>query len=398
MDFSNARYSVDLIREYSDPEVARAAEEYEREALGRKASRVEQNSRTERKPRASKRTKNYRINKWKMCRTVLICLALIFLVGVGAVAVSIGNFDKIDTGDRNFAIDEQVSRNLKGYRNIAILGSDARSDEGYDGSRTDAIIIMSIKKLTGDVKLTSVMRDSYLKMEHSNGNLILDKITHANHWVDGVNTCASLNRSLDLNIDEFILFNWESVADVVDVLGGIKIDVKQSEIDDLNKYGHETALNVGGEYERITDSGSQTLDGVQAVTYCRIRKSSGGDSSRSQRYKAVMAGVMKKALLKPYKISSLSKEVFPNIRTNMSRAQFISLGLGFPRYDIKTSKGWPYDYYSGILGDGISYVVPTTLTSNVRRFHERVFDDNGYQPSTTCEEISQQIIYDTGIQ
>ncbi len=106
------------------------------------------------------------------------------------------NFDKVDTSNADFAIDDQVADDLSGYRNIAILGSDARADEGYDGSRTDAIIIMSIKKSSGDIRLISVMRDSYLKMEYFDGNMVLDKVTHAHHYAGGMNTIASLNRSL----------------------------------------------------------------------------------------------------------------------------------------------------------------------------------------------------------
>ena len=120
--------------------------------------------------------------------------------------------------------------------------------------------------------MISVMRDSYLKIADADGNLMLDKVTHAHHYGGGVDTCAALNRSLDLNIDEFMVFNWKAVSDAVDALGGITVDVKKNEIRDLNHWGPETAENVGGKYTKITKTGKQKIDGVQATTYCRIRK------------------------------------------------------------------------------------------------------------------------------
>jgi LCP family protein required for cell wall assembly len=286
---------------------------------------------------------------------------------------------------------------LSGYRNIAILGSDARADEGYEGSRTDAIIIMSIKKSTGQVRLISVMRDSYLQMEYFDGTTVLDKITHAYHYLGGVNTCASLNQSLDLNIDEYVVFNWKAVADAVDCLGGIEVNVQESEISDMNHWGPDTAENVGGDYTEITQSGTQTLDGVQATTYCRIRKTSGGDEGRGQRYKKVMAAVMKKAMTQPWKLAELSSTVFPNIQTNMSQTELFTAVLGAPRYEIETSISWPENYYSGLLWD-VSYVVPLTLESEVAALHEKAFDQEDYTVSDTCRQISQNIIYDTGLE
>ena len=75
---------------------------------------------------------------------------------------SMKNFDRVDTDRNDFAMNTSAGLKLSKYRNILILGSDARKGEGYDGSRTDAIIIVSINKVNGDIRLISVMRDSYL--------------------------------------------------------------------------------------------------------------------------------------------------------------------------------------------------------------------------------------------
>ena len=416
------KYSPELIRQLSDPEYTKEAERYEREARRRKETRGRSRGRSQydsggtsgyyenfdagtggraAKKRSAAGTgkkgkKKYRFRPTKLIKNVLALLLLIFLVFTGAFYALTGNFDRVETDKDAFAIDPQVAEDLSGYRNIAILGSDARADEGYDGSRTDAIIIMSIKKSTGEIRLISVMRDSYLRMDYMDGTPILDKVTHAHHYLGGVNTCASLNRSLDLNIDEFVIFNWKAVADAVDCLGGIKINVSEDEMGDMNIWGPETADNVGREYERITETGTQTLDGVQATTYCRIRKNSGGDEGRSKRYKEVVAAVMKKAMLQPWKLKELSDTVFPNIRTNMSRTAMYTAVINAPRYNMGKSLSWPQDYWSGLLG-GISYVVPDTLESNVIRLHEKAFGQENYQVSDTCAQINADISYDTGV-
>lgn len=407
-DFDGEKYSTELIRKYENPEYAKAAEEYEKQAKRRKSGRyIASEDYTElyaasayrggRSRHNGKKGKKYRWNKKKVVRNILLLILIAALLLTGVFFYLTRNFDKVDTKNGDFGIDSQVADDLSGYRNIAILGVDARADEGYDGSRTDAIIIMSIKKSNGDIKLISVMRDSYLKMEYFDGTMILDKITHAHHYSGGINTVAALNRSLDLNIEEFVIFNWKAVADAVDCLGGVELDVKENEIGDLNTWGPETGENVGREYTEITQAGKQTLDGVQATTYCRIRKNSGGDEGRSDRYKKVMSAVMKKALTHPTKLGELSNTVFPNIRTNMSQIEMFTAALRSPGYDIKGNINWPKDYYAGLLDDGLSYVIPVTLTSNVTKLHEEAFGQSGYTPSETCKQIEEDILWDTGI-
>ena len=408
-DFDGMKYSPELIRQLSDPEYAREEERYARQAQRRKNSRSNAyydsdpqgvqtvGRRQKRKGKGSgSGKKKYRWRPGKLIRNLLVLLLIVAIAGTGVFYSLTGSFDKIDTDRDGLAIDTQVADDLSGYRNIAILGVDARADEGYDGSRTDAIIILSIKKSNGEIRMISVMRDSYLKMDDGSGNLILDKITHAHAFGGGENTIQALNRSLDLNIEEFVIFNWKAVADAVDCLGGIEVDVKESEISDLNTWGPETGDNVGRPYTEITETGKQTLDGVQATTYCRIRKNSGGDAGRTQRYKKVMAAMMKKAISQPWKLSKLSDEVFPNIRTNMSQTEMYTAAIRAPFYNLGKNVSWPEDYYAGLLGD-ISYVVPITLETEVKKLHKEAFDQDNYTPSLTCQQINEEIMYSTGI-
>lgn len=409
-EIKDAHYSPEIIRKYENPEYRKAAEEYERQAISKRAQRkrrerIEDVGRDfamkgNNSPRSHRRARRRRrggVRRFgRIIRNILILL-LILAVGIVAYLMYIlGNLDSVDTKGKNFAISQKVDDELGNYRNIAILGSDARKGEGYDGSRTDAIIILSINKSTEDTKTISVMRDSYIKIRNSNGELTLDKITHANAFGGGVNTISSLNRNLDLNIKEFMIFNWKAVADTVDSLGGVEVNVKSNEIWDLNHWGPETGRNVGRPYKKITKTGVQTLDGTQATTYCRIRKNSGGDNGRAGRYSKVMRAVLKKAVVSPTKINTLSKNVLPQIRTNMTRGQIASLMLKSPFMDMKGGISWPKDYYGGLI-NGVWYAVPRTLDSNVKRLHRQAFGQMDYTLSPKASQISDEIINTTGI-
>lgn len=400
-DYKHEKYSPEVIRRYEDPEYARRAEAYEQEQrrkLNGRSGKKERSFNSPKSPKSNKvqGRKGYRINKLKLFRNILLVL-IVLAVAIFSYVLSItSKLDRVDTKGNNFAINSQVDKDLNGYRNIVILGSDARKGEGYDGSRTDAIIILSIRKRDGHIKMISVMRDSYLKMKGEAGNLVLDKLTHAHVFGGGVNTISALNRSLDMNIREYVVFNWKTVADTIDTLGGIDVNVKSNEIGDLNYWGPETGENVGRPYKKIKKTGVQRIDGVQATTYCRIRKNSGGDTGRANRYKKVMAGVLKKAVTSPGKLGELSRKVMPNVRTNMTQLQVATLILRSPTFDMGKSISYPKSYYGGIIG-GVWYAVPTTLNDNARWLHRKAFEQNNYTPSATLSGINDEIISTTGV-
>ncbi len=334
-------------------------------------------------------------------RTAIICILIIAICVTGLAGGYFyhlaGNLDIIPTNDSEFQVDSGVSKDLDDYRCIAILGSDARKGQGYDRSRTDAIIIARIAKKTGEIQLISVMRDSYLELDGLDGEPSLDKITHAHAFGGGVNTCKALNRSLDLNINEYVIFNWTAVKDLVDALGGIEVNIKANELRDLNYYGYDTLETVGGSFTPIAKAGRQTIDGVTAATYCRIRKHSGGDSARGGRMKTVMTAIMKKARrTNPVKLNRIAEKVFPEIRTNMSKGTILKSVAGLIRYDFGKSDGWPEDYYVAKI-NGRWYAVPRTLESEVINLHKKAFGESDYQLSGTAKDISDRIIQSTGV-
>lgn len=393
--------SADLTRDFQRDRTsyARGHDRYDRpEAV---------NEQRKKKSASGKVVKKKKTRKKKRRVFAVILVLLLILAAAAAVAVFAGyryidskvaTMNHIDVEYSDFGIDPKVAEDMDGYRNIALLGIDAREGERASDTRTDAVIVVSINKDTKDVQLTSVMRDSYLQMQDIDGNDILDKITHANVFGGPVNTCRALNRALDLNISEFVLIDWKAVADTVDALGGVEMDVQENEVWDLNHWGPETARNTGRkEWKEITSTGKQTLNGVQAATYCRIRKNSGGDPGRTERMRKVVMACIDKLKENPKLAFNIADEVFPGITTNMTTKQLVSLGPTALKMKIKDNYGYPFSYYGGKLSNGIWYAVPATLEENTAHYHEEVFGQKTYDPSNTCKELSQYIISDTGI-
>lgn len=104
-----------------------------------------------------------------------------------------------------------------------------------------------------------------------------------------------LNKNLDLTIEKYISVDFAAMTDAVDLLGGIDIDVDETEIDHLNNYMVETSKVTGVASKPLTHTGLQTLDGVQATSYCRIRYTAGDDFKRTERQREVIQELVRKA-------------------------------------------------------------------------------------------------------
>lgn len=137
-------------------------------------------------------------------------------------------------------------------------------------------------------------------------------------------------------------------------------------------------------------TGRQTLDGVQAVTYSRIRKNSGGDYQRT-----VLTETFNKAKrMSVSSINNIADKILPQIQTNISQGEIISLVPKMISYNVQDSIGWTYDT-KGITLDRW-YGVPVTLESNVKQLHEELFGQENYDPTDTVKEISERIVNKTG--
>lgn len=329
---------------------------------------------------------------FKIVITLLIILVLI--VGV-AFFYAKGKLDKIQKielpSDKDLGITETTAQNLTGYRNIAIFGVDSRSDDYGIGNRSDCIIIASINNDTGAIKLISVYRDTYVNIEGHG----LDKITHAYSYGEAPLAVKTLNTNLDLNINEFVTVNFDSVAEAVDQLGGVKLTITAVEVKYINSYIDETSKVTGKTSEHITEPGTYTVDGVQAVAYSRIRYTDGGDYKRTERMRTVIEAMFSKLKTKNLaEINSFADKILPHVYTNISSTDIISMVPSISKYKVTESIGWPYETKGKTMDRW--YGIPITLESNVTQLHKEAFGEENYTPSDIVKSISESIIKKTG--
>ena len=288
-------------------------------------------------------------------------------------------------------VSDVIEQNLHGYRNVAIYGVDSRDSSLVKGNRRDCIIIASINNSTKEIKLISVYRDTYVNIEGYG----LDKITHAYSYGGPELALKTLNENLDLNITEFVTVNFDALADAINSIGGVDINIEENEIQYINNYLAETSKVTGLETKKVTNTGLQTLDGVQAVAYSRIRYTEGGDYKRTERMRTVIEAMFDKLKTKSLgEINNLVDQLLPEVYTNLEPNEVISLAPTMLTYKMKDSIGWPYKT-RGITTDRW-YGVPVTLEENVKQLHKEIFGETDYTVSGTVKEISEDIINETG--
>lgn len=360
-------------------------EEYKYGAYERKLERAEY--------KIKKKNKGIKI----FLRVLIVIIVIILGIAIAGYSFVHNKLSKMKTEyiDKTaIGISEEAKDSLKGYRNIALLGIDSRADDYGTGNRSDCIIIASINEKTKEVKLLSVYRDTYVYVTE-NGNKKLDKITHAYSYGGAQNTLKSLNEALDLNITEYVTVNFDAVIAAVNALNGVEIDITSEELKYINDYIDATSQSSGVKSSHLSKAGRQTVDGVQAVAYSRIRYTAGGDYKRTERMRTVVTAMAKKAkTLNIGQLNKLADEILPRVSKNIENNDIIALIPSALSFDITESLGWPYNV------KGISttawYGVPVTLESNVIRLHKELFGQEDYKVSETVKEMNDAIIKKTG--
>lgn len=336
----------------------------------------------------------------KMVTFAIEAVALVVLLVVLYVMNRVELFSKVNYDDKVVQqsvneLTESTLETMEQYTNIALFGLDTRQAGSLGkGNRSDTIMVASINNKTKDVKIVSVYRDSYL-------NLANDKYRKCNeaYSIGGPEQAvAMLNMNLDLKIDYYMSVDFLAVSEVVDLMGGIEIDVDEYEIEHLNNYTVETSKVTGKTTTKLKSTGLQTLDGVQATSYCRIRYTKGDDFKRTERQREVLQTIADKAkTLSPTKLDDIVKKVFPMCATNMTVDQLLAIAADGLSYNIVETSGFPFDLVTDSVGSAGSCVIAKDLEANVKQLHELLFDETDYTPSTKVAEISAKIKNDTGV-
>lgn len=334
---------------------------------------------------------------------LLILIVLIALAGIGGYAYIRNKLGKlqyeeisIDATELGISDESQEKTSpMQKFRNIALLGVDSQTDDYDTGYRTDCIIVASINEESGEVQLFSIYRDTYVQMEE-NGKIKLDKINHA-YYGGAQNTLKTINTNLDLNITEYVLADFSAVKDLVDEVGGVEINITSEELKYINDYIKNVNKVTHSKSKNITKAGTQTLDGVQAVAYCRIRYTTGWDYKRTERMRTVLEKVVQKAKnMSVSELNRLADTMLPKIKTNIKANEILGLIPTALKFNITNSFGWPYST-TGVHISGQFYGPPATLETNVIKLHKEVFGQEDYVVNDTVKAISDEIETKTGV-
>ncbi|MCI9124113.1 MAG: LCP family protein [Eubacterium sp.] len=330
--------------------------------------------------------------------TIEILLLLVLLAGlyVWSKYQKMDHVQNIEAEDVvNNDLGETTQEVLKGYTNIAVFGLDNEQTGNFESGNSDLIMIASINNDTKEVRVVSVYRDSYLNVNTSDDPYYW-KANYAYNHGGPEQAVRMLNQNLDLDIEDYIAVDFYSVCKVIDLLGGLEINVEEGAMmDEINIYIHETAAFTGREEHPIEKPGLQLLDGVQATAYCRIRHDV-NDFRRAQRQREVLSKIIDKT--KSSSLSTINKiidAVFEDISTDLSVVQLVSMASQLFNYKLTETTGFPFELY--VFDETRSYiVVPCDLEKNVRELHAYLFNDHDYEPSNTVLNYSSAIVQDTG--
>ena len=312
--------------------------------------------------------------------------------------------------------EKEEGGTMHGYRNIALFGVDAtKESQLYKSSRSDCTMVASINMDTGDIKLVSVYRDSYLNL----GNDKYNKCNGAYSSGGAEQAVKMLNMNLDLDITDFVTVGYAGLAEVIDGLGGVWIDVSEAELRYINDYQYSILGKLAKQYigtvpsdlnftpdeyfsdynlKKVESAGYQLLDGLQATAYCRIRYV-GNDFERTSRQREVIKAI--EAQAKQASASTLLNtfnKAIDDIYTSLDTDDIRELLPKIAEYRIVEEAEFPgrKGRITVNMGAKGSCEVPIDLVSSVADLHELLFDDTNYQVSETVREISAEIASQSG--
>lgn len=334
-------------------------------------------------------------------RKILLGVCIIFLIVVvtsmGVVAYVADKMGKLGTETLDpdkLSISDEYEYDETGYLNVALFGLDTRATDESMGSRSDTIIVASLNRETKEVKLVSVYRDTLMRL--NDGDYY--KATEAYAYGKEEEAIAMLNRNLDLSIDHFITVDFTALVDVIDAVGGIEIDVTEEEIEgrdgfSINGYVMDVMDNTGKVSAGVTEPGLQTLNGVQATAYARIRFTDGGDYARAERQRLVIEKTVEK--LQTCSLSTLDQiidDVFSKVKTNFTMIEILAYAKDVKKYTLAESQGFPYNQISFYYGPQ-SCVGSSSMLDDIIELHKYFYGDDGYTPTSTVRDICDELEY-----
>ena len=308
---------------------------------GRTGTRRTSSSRTRHSASQRSRRKAKKRRIWLIVLEVLLVVALLIGAGIWFMyQKTFGTMQKIEFHEeevQNLDLTEEQIEEMKGYFTVACFGVDSRA-EGKSGqlnvgkgTNADVNMIVRANLETGEVKIVSVFRDTYLNISDKNS---YNKINAAYAYGGPEQAVKALNKNLALNITQYATFNWKAVAEAINILGGVDVDLSDAEFSWINAYISETVKETGVPSTQLEHGGHVHLDGIQAVAYARIRYSD-TDYARTERQRIVVEKALEKAKQADFKtLYGCMHAIMPQLATNLQPDDLYPLAKVITKFDI----------------------------------------------------------------
>ena len=301
------------------------------------------------------------------------------------------------------------------YTNFVMFGIDSRDTSFDSAANSDSIIIVSIHNTTSEVKMVSIYRDTYLEIENNDGSSMFNKINSAYSYGGPTAALNTINTNMDLDLRDYIVVNFTGVAKIIDALGGIEVNLTKEERDQLNFHMSSTMQQIGKRTSKVRRYGENIhLNGIQATTYCRIRKTAfyepesgaiiNNDFGRAARQRSVVMKLVEKA--KDAGINELKDAVELVFSQNTEEAKIVGTSFTWDElmnmmpiifdFDLAGTQSFPNSFTTGNIGS-MSCVLIKGLSYNVSKLHEFLYGEKDYTPSYTVENIGNNLQAYTGI-
>ncbi|MFP3156359.1 LCP family protein [Lachnospiraceae bacterium ZAX-1] len=335
---------------------------------------------------------------------IMILLIVLLVLFVYLKLSKIDNHDSIQLKaeelEKNEDLSEETKVKLEEFTTIALFGLDNRSNGSFEQGNSDVIIIASINNETKQVKMVSVYRDTYLNMTDEGKQY--SKANAAYNSGGPKQAISMLNVNLDLNIKEYVAVDFNALAEVVDLLGGIEVEVSGAETIYMIGYLDEIAEMTGKPCRYLPGAGTYNLDGVQATAFARVRQTTGDDFKRTERQRLVISKMVEKALASDLStINKVADEMFGEISTSLSYTEILSLAKDAFGYSLGESTGFPQEWRPATMKlPNIKIpqecIIPADLAQNVVLLHKFLFDASEYKVTQSVQNISSEIVSLTG--
>lgn len=319
--------------------------------------------------------------------TIMLIIIFIISVSIGYTYYQISKVSttKISKSNENLGIKPEVLKQIEERKveekkveggteiiNIAFFGVDRRFKN--EPSRSDSIMVLTIDEKHKKIKMSSIMRDTYVNIKDHG----MTKINHAYAYGGPELAIRTLNENFNLDIKNYVTVDFFNLESIINSLGGVRINVRADEIKIINSYMAEVGLLEKQSFKAVTSTGVQNLDGKQAVAYSRIRYTTGGDFERTERQRTVLSALLAKIQSAgELEFPIIAAKLLPYTETSMSSIDIIKLGTAIFINNIKNldQERFPVDgYCKGEMIGGVWYLV-SNIEATSSQMYKYIYED-----------------------